>query len=144
MTDTPTPPTPPMSPNPVNPQEAVKLPGMLLMIYGAVTALGQLLFLALSFLGIGLNAVNGGNGAMAGMMSGAIGVVVRLLMLVLCGVIILGGMKMQKLQSYNLAMAAAVVALLPCSCPCCLIGIPLGIWALVVLMKPEVKAAFTA
>jgi hypothetical protein len=26
--------------------------------------------------------------------------------------------------------------------PCCFIGLPIGIWALIVLAKPEVKAAF--
>ena len=26
---------------------------------------------------------------------------------------------------------------------CCLLGVPFGIWALVVLNKPEVKAQFT-
>jgi hypothetical protein len=26
--------------------------------------------------------------------------------------------------------------------PCCIVGIPFGIWAIVVLSKPEVKRAF--
>jgi hypothetical protein len=34
--------------------------------------------------------------------------------------------------------------MIPCISPCCLLGLPIGIWALVVLLKPEVKAAFTA
>ncbi len=33
-------------------------------------------------------------------------------------------------------------AMIPCVSPCCLLGLPLGIWALIVLVKPEVKAAF--
>jgi hypothetical protein len=39
-------------------------------------------------------------------------------------------------------LAAAIVALIPCFSPCCLIGLPIGIWALVVLSKPEVKSQF--
>jgi hypothetical protein len=39
-------------------------------------------------------------------------------------------------------MTAAILALVPCTSPCCLAGIPAGIWALVVLAKPEVKAGF--
>jgi hypothetical protein len=35
------------------------------------------------------------------------------------------------------------LGLIPCFCPSCFVGIPVGIWSLVVLMKPEVKAAFT-
>jgi hypothetical protein len=38
-------------------------------------------------------------------------------------------------------MVASVVAMLPCQC-CCLFGLPFGIWALVVLNKPEVKSHF--
>jgi len=38
-------------------------------------------------------------------------------------------------------MAGAVVAMLPCQC-CCLLGLPAGIWALVVLNKPEVNSQF--
>lgn len=57
-------------------------------------------------------------------------------------VIGLGGWMMMSMRSYGLAMAAAVLASLPCSSPCCLIGIIGGIWGAVVLMNPEVKAAF--
>jgi hypothetical protein len=35
-----------------------------------------------------------------------------------------------------------VVAMVPCLSPCCILGLPLGIWALIVLMKPEVKSSF--
>ena len=55
--------------------------------------------------------------------------------------IILGALKMKNLQSYGLAMTASILAMLPCTYAF-LIGIPMGIWALVVLTKPEVKAAF--
>lgn len=62
--------------------------------------------------------------------------------LVLGGLIIFGALKMRNLQSFGLAMAASIIAMIPCLSPCCCIGIPIGIWALVVLNKPEVKAAF--
>lgn len=55
--------------------------------------------------------------------------------------ILLGALKMKKLNSYGFAMTSAILAMLPCSCACC-IGLPIGIWALVVLGKPEVKSAF--
>jgi hypothetical protein len=50
---------------------------------------------------------------------------------------------MQKLQSYQFALTASIVAMVPCISPCCLFGLPFGIWALVVLNKPEVKSQFT-
>ena len=54
----------------------------------------------------------------------------------------LGGLKMKSLESYSLVMTVSVIAMIPCFSPCCLIGLPIGIWALVVLSKPEVKSAF--
>jgi len=53
----------------------------------------------------------------------------------------MGGLKMKKLENYGSVMTACILALLPCG-NCCCIGLPLGIWALVVLNRPEVKDAF--
>jgi hypothetical protein len=50
---------------------------------------------------------------------------------------------MQSLRSYGFAFAAAILAMIPCLTPCCVLGLPFGIWALVVLNKPEVKSQFT-
>jgi hypothetical protein len=57
-------------------------------------------------------------------------------------VVLLGASKMQRLESYGLVYAACLLALVPCVSPCCCLGLPLGIWALVVLNKPEVKSYF--
>jgi hypothetical protein len=57
-------------------------------------------------------------------------------------IMIIAGIRMKKLQSWGLAVTASILAMLPCLGPCCCIGLPIGIWALVVLMKPEVKTAF--
>jgi hypothetical protein len=57
-------------------------------------------------------------------------------------VIILGALRMKKLESYGMAMGASVLAMLPCSSACCLIGLPIGIWCLVTLNDEEVKEAF--
>ena len=73
---------------------------------------------------------------------GPVAILLALVMLALGVVIILGGLKMKQLQSYGLAMTAAIVAMIPCLSPCCIIGLPIGIWALVVLNNPEVKSAF--
>jgi hypothetical protein len=51
--------------------------------------------------------------------------------------------RMHKATDYNIAMAGAVISVIPClGSPCCLLGIPFGIWALVVLNDPAVKAGF--
>ncbi len=53
-----------------------------------------------------------------------------------------GSIKMMKLQSYGLAMATTILTLIPCGTCCCLLNIGAGIWALVILLKPEVKSSF--
>lgn len=70
-------------------------------------------------------------------------VVQSLLGVAIGGFVIFGGLQMKGLKSHGLAMAGAIAAMLPCA-GCCWLGIPAGIWALVVLSKPEVKAGFGA
>ena len=57
------------------------------------------------------------------------------------GVVLAGAIKMKNLRSRGFALTAAILAMLPCSL-CCLLGLPFGIWALVVLNDADVKAAF--
>ncbi len=57
---------------------------------------------------------------------------------------IVGGFGMQRFSRYGLSMAAAVASVIPLATGCCVTGIPFGIWALVVLNRPDVKAAFIA
>jgi uncharacterized BrkB/YihY/UPF0761 family membrane protein len=71
----------------------------------------------------------------AGMGSSFVGILVA-------GFIIYAALKMKNLSQWGLAMAASILAMIPCISPCCIIGLPIGIWCLVVLTKPEVKTAF--
>jgi hypothetical protein len=60
-------------------------------------------------------------------------------------VVLLGGVKMLSLSGRGLAITGSVLAMIPCvNSLCCILGLPVGIWALVVLSNPEVKAAFGA
>ena len=56
--------------------------------------------------------------------------------------VLIGARRMRNLESYSLAMTAAIVAMVPCVSPCCLLGLPFGIWALLVLGDSSVKSAF--
>lgn len=62
--------------------------------------------------------------------------------LILAPLIIYGALSMLKGQKPGLAKTAAILAMLPLSSCCFVLGIPFGIWALIVLRKPEVKAVF--
>lgn len=55
---------------------------------------------------------------------------------------LIGALRMMKLQSHGFAIATAIMMLIPCSNCCCFLNIGAGIWALVVLQKPEVKSEF--
>jgi hypothetical protein len=55
--------------------------------------------------------------------------------------VLFGAWKMLQLQGWGLAVAGAIVALVPCQSCCCL-TIPFGIWALILLFNAEVKASF--
>ncbi|MDB6020507.1 MAG: hypothetical protein JWQ04_364 [Pedosphaera sp.] len=78
------------------------------------------------------------------MSSGVVGVVFSLINLGVAIFIIFAALKMKNLENHAMAMVASILAIVPCitPCPCCCIGIPIGIWALIVLNKPEVKAYF--
>ncbi len=55
-----------------------------------------------------------------------------------------GGANMRSLNSYTVAVLGAVIACVPVISPlgCCGIGEVIGIWALVILLNPEVSSAF--
>ena len=48
--------------------------------------------------------------------------------------------RMRRLQAYPLAIVASILAMI--ILPGNVIGLPIGIWALIVLSRPEVRAAF--
>jgi hypothetical protein len=57
--------------------------------------------------------------------------------------IALGAISMIRLTSYRSAYTAAIASLVPVCSPCFVLGIPFGIWAIVVLNRPEVRQRFT-
>ena len=72
-----------------------------------------------------------------------IGFVLLFVFLLRDGFIIFAAWQMQSLGSYGIAMTGAILSVIPClGSPCCILGIPFGIWALVVLNDDAVKAAF--
>ena len=122
--------------------EQVKGPAVGLMVVAVLGFVLQAISLVMNLVGASFLATQQNNQAWANMFSGALGVVFGIIALLVSGLIFYGALKMKKLESYGLAMAASIVAMIPCVSPCCLIGLPIGIWAVVVLSKPEVKDAF--
>lgn len=73
---------------------------------------------------------------------GSVGAVGSIVEIIVAAFIIYAALKMRELRQWELSLAASIVAMIPCISPCCILGLPIGIWALVVLLRPEVKDAF--
>jgi hypothetical protein len=57
-------------------------------------------------------------------------------------VVLYGAYCLQKLRNHSMAMTAGILSCIPICSPCLVLGIPFGIWTLVVINQPDVKAAF--
>jgi hypothetical protein len=116
-----------------------------------VTAIVGLIFVALALAlnvltiaGVSIGIPHGrGNQMLLGQMSGGLGIL-RDIAAIAIGIVILNGAsKMAELKNHQFAFTAAILAMLPCVSPCCLLGLPFGIWALVVLNRPDIKSQFS-
>jgi hypothetical protein len=130
-------------------RQQVSTPAILLMVTAGLGIAGALLGLVQALVGAGgippelLNDPNIPAGLRPWLeRSQSLGAVSNIFVLALSGVTFFGALKMKNLENFGLAMAASIIAIIPCFGPCCCLGIPVGIWSLVVLNKPEVKSAF--
>jgi len=114
----------------VDPVSAVRAPAIALIVTGILSVL---VCLATIVFGIAEDGGQDPEGTVFAVVFLAIGAI-------LSGVMIAGANAMRRLQSYSLAMAAMITSL--CLGLCCTPAIAFGIWGIVVLSKPEVKAAF--
>ncbi|TXI87394.1 MAG: hypothetical protein E6Q40_05030 [Cupriavidus sp.] len=69
-------------------------------------------------------------------------ITLNIVMQVFSFVVLFGAVGMKNLRNLSFARTACVLALVPCIGPCCLLGIPCGIWGLVTLSDPHVRKAF--
>lgn len=145
-----TPPPPPDSPQPPrgspspNAAQAVAAPAMGLLVTGVIGGFFAFLVLLGHLLGFSLGTMmaHSAEEQFAHWMRGGVAITSSAVGLLAAGFLIYASLEMRKLSQWGLAVAASVVAMLPCVSPCCLIGLPVGIWCLVVLTKPEIKTAF--
>jgi len=56
--------------------------------------------------------------------------------------IIAGCVQMMRLQTWGLALAACIAAMVNVGTFCCVLGLPIGIWGIVILVREDVKMAF--
>jgi hypothetical protein len=58
--------------------------------------------------------------------------------------IIFGAAQMLRCRMWGLALMAAILSMINAGGCCCILGLPFGIWSVVVLSQPDVKQAFAA
>jgi hypothetical protein len=114
------------------------------LIITAVLGLGlHLLGIVGSMLNVGLAGAGMHRNHMPDMFfTGPVALAQSSIGIILSIVVLIGALKMKGLENYGFAMAASIIALIPCVSPCCLLGLPFGIWSLVVLSDPIVKSSF--
>jgi hypothetical protein len=135
---------------PVFSDQAARLvsgPATALLVVGILCAVAAAGSLVMNLLGVGAGAQGTQDlppqiRQWVEMTSGGTAIVMNLIGLAVSGFLIFASTKMRKLESHGLVVAATIISMLPCLSPCCCVGLPIGIWILVVLMKPEVKSAF--
>ncbi len=135
----------PLSAMPTSAPAALNLvsgPAIGLIITAILGFLAQAASLIMRLVGSSMMAAQQNAPPWVAAMSGTIGVIAGIIGILMSALIIAGALNMKKLTNYSLALTASIIAMIPCISPCCLLGLPIGIWALVVLSKPEVKSAF--
>jgi hypothetical protein len=55
---------------------------------------------------------------------------------------LLSAVQMLRLRTYGFAVTGSILAMINLGCCSCLLGFPFGIWALVILLRPEIKNIF--
>ncbi len=134
----PLPPLPPAAP--VDPQQAVAIPAVILMVLAGLGIVWSLFWLVVQLGGV---VVGGVTDQSASQYVGAtFTLIILVVSLAIDGLLFYGAYNMKSLKNYTFAVIGAVLAIIPCYWSCCCIGMPFGIWAIIVLMKPEVKMAF--
>lgn len=145
------PPPPSAPPPPAGPPAAsqVQGPAIGLLITAVIGGIWALITIVANVLGMGMGMMDvsqygGGSEWAEYALGGGFGIASSIIGLAVAGFIIWAALQMKALRQWMLAVVASILAMIPCISPCCIIGLPIGIWALVVLMKPEVKAAFSS
>jgi GYF domain 2 len=129
--------------------QAVKGPAIALKVTAILGLIGALLGLVLNVLTLagfhfGLDQFGDPNvRAFLNGATGVLGIFQSTIRLVLSVVLWKGASKMEALQNHQFAFTASIIAMVPCVSPCCWLGLPFGIWALVVLNRPAVKSQFS-
>lgn len=132
------------SPIATDPSRQVSGPAIGLLVTGIIGAIFSGVALIALIIGTSISTLWMGDISerYADFYEGAVGIGSSFIGVLVAAFIIYAALKMRDLTQWGIAVAASILAMIPCISPCCIIGLPIGIWCLVVLMRPEVRTAF--
>ena len=146
----PSPGMPPGAPvaGPVVPSK-VAVPAIVLMVINGLGMLVQMASMAAAIIAIAGGAhSSSGRSTSTGIQlffeNGGATMVMGLVGLGMGSFIMWGLWHMKTLRSHSMAMAGVILGMIPCFGPMWCMGLPLGIWGLIVLSDSQVKASFNA
>lgn len=144
MTNDYVPPPPPAPPLQDDARSQLSGPSTGLLVTGIIGGVLSLMSLAFHTIGAGISSMMLGRipRQFVSIYQGFGVAAICLIGLLVAAFIVFVSFKMKKAEEWPLAIAASILAMIPCISPCCIVGLPIGIWCLVILNKPEVKAAF--
>ena len=119
-------------------------PAIALAVVAGLDGLLCLASLGMNLLGIASTPLVDARGdeRVAWFLSGIWGMAWALFGLGVSGFLLWGALRMRELASYPLALSVCIVSMVPCLSPCCLLGVPFGIWGLVVMHDQAVRPHF--
>jgi len=119
--------------------------GICLLVVAGLNLLGSVVYGILQVIGLTMQSGRSfaSEAEQVGFFFGAYGVIILVVLAVLiCPVIIMAGINMLRRRGLGLVKWGSILACIPLLGCCCFLQIPFGIWALVLLSKPEVKQQF--
>ena len=75
---------------------------------------------------------------------GPVAAVVQSFFLLVNIFIVVGSVQMMQLKTWGLGLAASILAMINLGSCCCILGLPAGIWGLIILLQSDVKAAMSS
>jgi hypothetical protein len=129
-----------------DPKDVVQGPATALIVVSSIAVGVGLVFLLINFYLITSGAAEKLDQLNRGQIPHTTKITVRVvwgaILVVASTFVLFGSIQMKKMKNYAFAKGAAIVSVIPCIGPCYILGLPFGIWALIVLGKPEVQDAF--
>ncbi len=123
-------------------EDLVFWPALAMVAVGAFAGVLSAVSLIMTLVGFITAAVAPpSQGRHVGILDVLVPMIAVLITLMWSGLVMSGGNQMRSMKGYNQALFGAIVALLPCHI-CCVLGLPVGLWSLIILLQDNVRKNF--